>query len=28
VKYIQGVEYCKFALKVYLYLIHQYIWYF
>jgi REP element-mobilizing transposase RayT len=25
VKYIQGVEYCKFALKVYLYLIHQYI---
>jgi len=25
VKYIQGVEYCKFALMVYLYLIHQYI---
>ncbi len=25
VKYIQGVEYCKFALMIYLYLIHQYI---
>ncbi len=25
VKYIKGVEYCKFALMVYLYLIHQYI---
>ena len=25
VKYIQGVEYFKFALMVYLYLVHQYI---
>ena len=24
-KYIQGVEYCEFALMVYLYLIYQYI---
>jgi len=26
VKYIKGVEYCKFALVIYLYLIHQYIY--